>query len=77
MDFNLCNSITEIIRREKIDSHKTELLISNDGFTRIGTSAQISKRLIQVVTKARCMKVERKHGLYYGINALFEEYFKK
>ena len=61
----------------KIDIHKTKPSISNDGFTQISTLAQISKRFVQVVTKAKCMKVEKKQGLYCSINVLFEEYFKK
>jgi hypothetical protein len=52
-DFNLCNGITKIIWRKKMDRHRTKPSINNDGFIGIGTSTQISTSLIQAVVKVR------------------------
>jgi hypothetical protein len=53
VDFGRCDGITELIWRGKLDSHRILLSSSDKGYTRIGTSVQISNRLVQAITKAR------------------------
>jgi hypothetical protein len=46
IDFNGCDGVTELIWRAKLDEHRTFPSETKMPFTRIGTSVQISKKLI-------------------------------
>ena len=46
IDFNGCDGVTEIIWRAKSDEHRTFPSKTKAPFTRIGTSVQISKKLL-------------------------------
>jgi len=49
IDFGTCNGIVEVIWHGQIDYHYTTRSITTIGFTKIGTSIQISQQLVSIL----------------------------
>jgi hypothetical protein len=66
IDFNGCDGVTELIWRAKSDKHRTFLSKTKVPFTRIGTSVQISRKLLLGV-QAYNRDIEKGNNISHSI----------
>jgi hypothetical protein len=79
IDFRSCDGIAEIIWRGNKDHHRTLPSRTAGNFTRIGTSCQISNRLVKAITKAHQKKEVGKdvNNKYRNVDKLYQQYSRR
>ena len=77
IDFNKCDGITKIVWRGKVDDHVTLTSKLKERFTRVGSSVQISNKLVRAIEKSKSMKGLGNSLLLCGVTHLYDEHSLK